>query len=79
MRLAAGVSSQQVVYRVKESVIAEPNDQITGPKTVLYGSICAPQTTITLGAGVKMEGALYGKSIKLGPKVRFTSAPAPLP
>lgn len=76
--LTGGTEATDVVYLVNGDAAADPSHG-TGAKTVVYGTLCGPSSTITIGSGSYFEGAIYGKDVHLGAKVTFIAAPATLP
>lgn len=76
IHLAEGVTPDEVVWLVDGAAEAE-SEHKTGAKTVLNGTICGPNSTIVIGSGAEMTGAIFAKAVKLGPKVNFSFYPAP--
>ena len=74
MELAAGVEVGEVVWLVDGA--ADAAEHRAGAKTVLYGTICGLDSTINIGGGAVVNGALIGNQVWLGADVMFTANPA---
>jgi hypothetical protein len=76
MGLASGVEAPDIIFLVDGIANGDPVHQ-SGGNTVIYGTICGPQSSISIGSGSQVEGALIGKEIRFGGNVSFTARPAP--
>jgi hypothetical protein len=74
--LVGGVLPSEIIYLVDGATAVDP-EYHSGASTVLFGTFCGPDSTISFGNGTELTGAIIGKEVGLGAKVNFTADPAP--
>jgi hypothetical protein len=72
-----GVVPSDITYLVDGAAEADPEHR-GGANTVLFGTFCGPDSTISFGDGTELTGAIIGKQVRLGASVDFTAEPAPV-
>ena len=70
-----GVLPSEILYLV-DGAAANP-EHGAGGGTVLFGTFCGLDSTISLGSGSVLTGAVIGKEVRLGSGIDFTADPAP--
>jgi hypothetical protein len=75
--LAGQVAAKDILYLVDGAADADPEHR-GGANTVLLGTFCGPDSTISFGNGTELTGAIIGKEVRLGASVDFTAEPAPV-
>ncbi len=71
--LAGGAQPSEILYLV-DSVNTKHG---AGARTVLFGTFCGLDSTISVGSGSELTGAVIGKKVQFGAGVEFTADPAP--
>ena len=74
-QVVGGVQPNQILYRIGGKGAKGLN---SASNTVLYGTFCAPASTIDIGSGSELWGAAIGKDVTFGARVLFLADPAPV-
>ena len=72
-----GVQPNEIVYLVN-GVSTDDPEHGSGARTVLFGTFCGLDSTISFGSGSELTGAVIGKEVQFGAGVDFTADPAPM-
>ena len=72
-----GVQPNEIVYLVN-GVSTDDPEHGSGARTVLFGTFCGLDSTMSFGSGSELTGAVIGKEVQFGAGVDFTADPAPI-